>query len=122
MTQNELLNAYKEAKNYIQDKQIAHDLGLAKQRINEMRKGKRYLTETEVIFLSNTIGIPAEEALIYIAAEKSKSFEAQQLWMNIAKKFERQGLQTFSVLLGAFSSGSLLLNTSTTECVLCTLC
>ncbi|AEH34431.1 putative bacteriophage-fragment (repressor 2) [Vibrio anguillarum] len=45
MYQSQLLDAYKKAQNYIQDKQIAHDLNLPRQRIGEMRKGLRYISE-----------------------------------------------------------------------------
>lgn len=41
MYQNELIEAYKKAQNYIQDKQIAMDLNIPKQRISEFRKGNR---------------------------------------------------------------------------------
>ncbi|MCG7500057.1 DUF3693 domain-containing protein [Vibrio sp. Of7-15] len=121
MYQNKILDAYKATKNYVQDKQIAHDLGVTPQKICKIRTGERYLTETEALFMAETIGLDAEEVLVYLASDRSKTHKAQQAWANIAKKFNRQGLQSFSVLLGAFSSASLLLNTSTTECVLCTI-
>ena len=41
MYQNKLLDAYKEAQNYIQDKQIAHDLGLSRQKISAIKSGAR---------------------------------------------------------------------------------
>lgn len=37
MYQSELLDAYKKAQNYVQDKQIAVDLNQPKQRISEFR-------------------------------------------------------------------------------------
>lgn len=45
MYQNQLLDAYKEAKKDVQDKQIAADLGIPTSRMSEMRKGRRYLSE-----------------------------------------------------------------------------
>ena len=122
MYAKKLLDEYRTAKNYIQDKQIAADLGISYQKISKIRKGERYLTETEAIFLAETIGLDKKVVLVYLAADKSKTFQAQQIWEELVKKFESQRLQTLSVLVGAFSSASLLLNTSTTECVLCILC
>lgn len=122
MTQNELLDAYKSSQNYIQDKQIRLDLDIPSSKMSEIRKGNRYLTESQVIFLAEIAKVDPQEALIGLAADRSKSFKAKQIWEELAKKFESQRLQTLSVLVGAFSSASLLLNTSTTECVLCILC
>lgn len=51
MYQNELLNAYKKAQNYVQDKQIAHDLNLDGPKISKIRKGVRQLTDNEAFFL-----------------------------------------------------------------------
>jgi len=78
MYTNELLDAYKKAKNYIQDKQVAHDLGLSRQKISAIRNGQRYLTENEALFLAREIGADTESVLVYLAADKAKTFEAQQ--------------------------------------------
>ncbi|MDK9775541.1 MULTISPECIES: DUF3693 domain-containing protein, partial [unclassified Vibrio] len=97
MYTNELLDAYKKAKNYIQDKQVAHDLGLSRQKISAIRNGQRYLTENEALFLAKEIGADTESVLVYLAADKAKTFEAQQAWANIAKKFKGLGLSGISV-------------------------
>ena len=42
MYQDKILNAYKQAQNYVQDKQIAHDLGITPQKICKIRSGERF--------------------------------------------------------------------------------
>ncbi|PSU88122.1 DUF3693 domain-containing protein [Photobacterium kishitanii] len=92
MYQNQLLDAYKEAKNYIQDKQIAADLGIPTSRMSEMRKGKRYLSDSEAIFLAENSDINTHEALIFLAADKAKTDKAQKIWADITAKLSSQGL------------------------------
>ena len=92
MYANQLLDAYKDAKRYVQDKQIAHDLNLTPQKLSNVRNGIRYLSENEAIFLAEEIGLNTEEVLILLAADKSKNYKAQQAWKNIAKKFSGHGL------------------------------
>ncbi|POB87397.1 hypothetical protein CRN53_20400 [Vibrio vulnificus] len=100
---NQLLDAYKNAKNYIQDKQIAHDLGISVQKLSGIRNGERYLTENEALFLAKEVGADTETVLVYLAADKAKSYEAQQAWKNIAKKYNGLGLTGISMAYGAFA-------------------
>ena len=122
MYTNELLDAYKKAKNYIQDKQVAHDLGLSRQKISAIRNGQRYLSENEALFLAREIGADTESVLVYLAADKAKTFEARQAWANIAKKFSGLGLSGISMAC----AGLAVMITSPLEplsqCVLCILC
>ncbi|MBL4254265.1 DUF3693 domain-containing protein [Vibrio fluvialis] len=122
MYTNELLDAYKKAKNYVQDKQIAHDLGLSRQKISAIRNGTRYLTENEALFIAEEIGADAETVLVYLAADKAKTYEAQQAWQRIAKKYNGLGLQGLSMALGglmltAYTSLEQLLKYAL--CILC---
>lgn len=103
MYTNQLLDAYKKAKNYVQDKQIAHDLGLSRQKISAIRNGQRYLTENEALFLAKEIGADTESVLVYLAADKAKTYEAQQAWAKIAKKFNGLGLSSISMVCGMFA-------------------
>ncbi|WP_068717600.1 DUF3693 domain-containing protein [Vibrio tritonius] len=119
---NELLDAYKDAKRYVQDKQIAHDLGISTQKLSNIRQGTRYLTENEALFLANEIGADKETVLIYLAADKAKSFEAQQAWKNIAKKFSGHGIQGFSMACGALIIGTVAHIEPLSQCVLYVLC
>ncbi|HBB9961133.1 TPA: hypothetical protein JG851_004231, partial [Vibrio parahaemolyticus] len=100
---NELLDAYKKAKNYVQDKQIAHDLGISTQKMSNIRNGSRYLTETEALFLAEAIGADKETVLVYLAADKAKTYEAQQAWANIAKKYSGLGISGFSMACAGFA-------------------
>lgn len=100
MYTNKLIDAYKDAKRYIQDKQVAHDLNLTPQKLSNVRNGIRYLTESEALFMAEAIGLEAEEVLINLAAEKSKNYKAQQAWANITKKFNGLGLSSISMSCG----------------------
>ena len=118
MYTNQLLDTYKKAKNYVQDKQVALDLGLSRQKISAIRNGQRYLTENEALFLASEIGLDKESVLVYLAADKAKTFEAQQAWQNIAKKYNGLGLAGISIVcaISLFGSESLV------RYALCMLC
>ncbi|EMX0220207.1 hypothetical protein AAFZ21_000163 [Vibrio fluvialis] len=122
MYTNELLDAYKKAKNYVQDKQIAHDLGLSRQKISAIRNGTRYLTENEALFIAEEIGADKEMVLVYLAADKAKTFEAQQAWQRIAKKYNGLGLQGLSMALVGLSVYATEVKASLLQCALCALC
>ncbi len=120
---NNLFNAYKKAKNYVQDKQIAHDLGLTPQKISKIRSGERQLTENEAIFLAKELNLSIEEVLLYVAADRSKHDEAKQSWENLIKKFKRQGLLKLDLQgLSIACAGLATLLTSKVECALSILC
>ncbi|MFL7053634.1 DUF3693 domain-containing protein, partial [Vibrio cyclitrophicus] len=103
MYQDKILNAYKQAQNYVQDKQIAHDLGITPQKICKIRSGERYLTETEALFIAERIGLSEEEVLVYLAADRSKNHKAQVAWQNIAKKFNGLNMSGVSMACGGLS-------------------
>ena len=118
MYANKLLDAYKEAKNYIQDKQIAHDLGISKQKISNIRSGTRQLTDNEAIFLAENANVDAHEALIYLAADRAKDFKAKSLWNDITAKLSSQGFSGLSLGITAF----IALSDPEVQCALCKLC
>jgi len=122
MYQSKLLDAYKNAQNYIQDKQIAHDLHVNPSRISEMRKGMRYISDNEAIFLAQGANIEPELALLGCHADRNENPMIKEIWENIAKKFNHQGLQMLSIsfmgLLGVFSGSE----ESLYECALYILC
>ena len=105
MYQSQLLDAYKKAQNYIQDKQIAHDLNLQPSRISEMRKGTRYISDSEAVFLAENAGIPPELALLGIHADRNENVIIKAMWERIAKKYSKQGLQRLSMSYGAVVMG-----------------
>ncbi|MEZ9831892.1 DUF3693 domain-containing protein, partial [Vibrio cyclitrophicus] len=119
MYQNKLLDAYKEAQNYIQDKQIAHDLGLSRQKISNIRQGVRYLTETEALFIAERIGLSEEEVLVYLAADRSKNHKAQMAWQNIAKKFNGLNMSGISMACGGLALWMMPTQEALANCVLC---
>lgn len=114
MYQNQLLDAYKSAKNYVQDKQIAHDLAVGASRISEYRSGKRQMSDTQAIFLAENSNIDPHQALIYLAAERAKDYKAQQLWNDITAKLGSQGF--WGLVLGF--TGFLALHEQELECAL----
>ncbi|MCL9783233.1 DUF3693 domain-containing protein [Vibrio sp. S4M6] len=122
MYQSQLLDTYKKAKNYVQDKQIAHDLNLPASRIYEMRKGKRYISDSEAVFLAEESGIDPEIALLGCHADRNDNPRVKAMWESIAKKFNGQGLRAISMA----SAGLALVLTPdfahAARCVLCGLC
>ena len=103
MYQSQLLDAYKKAQNYVQDKQIAHDLNVQASRISEMRKGVRYISDEEAVFLAEQAGIDPELALLGCHADRNKNPKIKQLWEHIAKKHNGLGLRTISMGCGALA-------------------
>ncbi len=97
MYQKQLLEAYKKAKNYVQDKQIAMDMGIPAQRISDFKRGRRYLTDSQAIFLAEQSGIDSELALLGCHADRNDNPSIKAVWENIAKKFNGQGLQGLSL-------------------------
>ncbi|OBT03136.1 antirepressor [Vibrio cyclitrophicus] len=122
MYQDKILNAYKQAQNYVQDKQIAHDLGITPQKICKIRSGERYLTETEALFIAERIGLSEEEVLVYLAADRSKNHKAQVAWQNIAKKFNGLNMSGVSMACGGLALWMVPTQEALAQCVLCTLC
>ncbi|HGH6014456.1 TPA: DUF3693 domain-containing protein [Vibrio mimicus] len=94
-------DAYKKAQNYIQDKQIAHDLNVNPSRICEMRKGQRYISDEEAIFLAENSGIDPELALPGVHADRNENPTIKAYWERIAKKYNGLGLQGLSMACGA---------------------
>ncbi|MBE4431608.1 hypothetical protein HJ019_23530 [Vibrio parahaemolyticus] len=97
MYTNKLIDAYKEQMNYVQYKQIAPDLGISPQMLTDVRKGRTYLKENQILMLAEAIGEDKEKALIGLAMDKAKTHEAQTLWQNIGKKFNGLGLSSISM-------------------------
>lgn len=104
MYQSKLLDAYKKAQNYVQDKQIAHDLNVNPSRICEMRRGKRYISDSEAVFLAENSGIDPEIALLGCHADRNENPHIKQLWETIAKKFNGHGLHLNTVAYVSFGT------------------
>ncbi|MBT2931294.1 hypothetical protein PN49_17535, partial [Vibrio anguillarum] len=119
MYANELLDSYKKAKNYIQDKQIAHDLNLQPSKISKIRSGIRYMTDEEAVFLAEQAGIDPELALLGCHADRNENPRIKQLWEHIAKKHNGLGLRTISMGCGALA---LAISTPTEAALQCALC
>ncbi|MGF1845317.1 DUF3693 domain-containing protein [Vibrio clamense] len=100
MYSNDLLDAYKKAQNYIQDKQIAHDLALQANKISKIRKGVRQLTDEEAIFLAEGAGIDPELALLGCHADRNENPTIKGMWESIAKKYNGLGLSGISMACG----------------------
>ncbi|MBF4243813.1 hypothetical protein PL85_11820 [Vibrio anguillarum] len=122
MYQSQLLDAYKKAQNYVQDKQIAHDLNVQASRISEMRKGVRYISDEEAVFLAEQAGIDPELALLGCHADRNKNPKIKQLWEHIAKKHNGLGLRTISMGCGALALAISTPKEAVLQCALCILC
>lgn len=122
MYANELLDAYKKAQNYVQDKQIAHDLNLEPNKVSKMRKGIRYVTDEEAIFLATGAGIDPELALLGCHADRNDNPHIKGMWENIAKKFNGLGLSGISMACAGFAVAFSSPMEPLTQCALFTLC
>ena len=118
MYQSELLDAYKKAQNYVQDKQIAADLNVQASRISEMRKGKRYISDSEAVFLAKASGIDPEIALLGCHADRNENPEIRGMWENIAKKYNGLGLAGISMACGGLAMVISSPSESLLQCVL----
>ncbi|TKF31646.1 hypothetical protein FCV50_11425 [Vibrio kanaloae] len=121
MYSSELINAYKKAKNYIQDKQVAHDLNLDPPKISKIRKGVRQLTDSEAVFLAENSGIDPEIALLGCHADRNENPEIKQMWEHIAKKYNGLGLKAISMTCAGLALMVATPNKALSQCVLCTI-
>lgn len=112
---DELLDAYKKAKNYTQDKQVAADLNINAARISEMRKGRRYVSDSEAIFLAKNAGIDIKEALLGIHADRNENPNIKAIWEDMLKKYKSCGYVLQSLVVWAFAATAI----TTLECAQC---
>ena len=122
MYTQQLIDAYKQQMKYVQYKQVAADLDISQQMLTDVRKGRTYLKENQILMMADIIGEDKEKALIGLAMDKAKSYEAQELWSNIAKKFNGLGLRTISMGCGALALAISTPKESILQCALCILC
>jgi len=122
MYANELLDAYKEAQNYLQDKQIAHDLNLSPQKLSKIRKGVRYVSDEEAIFLAEGAGLDPEMALLGCHADRNDNPNIKAMWESIAKKFNGRGLHGLSMACGGLMLWIGRPVEAIAQCALCILC
>ena len=122
MYANELLDAYKKAQNYLQDKQIAHDLNLQPNKISKMRKGIRYVSDEEAVFLAQGAGIDPEIALLGCHADRNENPAIRGMWENIAKKYNGLGLTGISMACGGLAMVISSPSESILQCALYVLC
>ncbi|EKO3803344.1 hypothetical protein LCE44_02790 [Vibrio harveyi] len=122
MYTNQLIDAYKEQMKYVQYKQIAPDLGISPQMLTDVRKGRTYLKENQILMLAEAIGEDKEKALVGLALDKAKTYEAQTLWTNIAKKFNGLGLASISMACAGFALAFSSPVGSSIQCALYVLC
>lgn len=88
----------------------------------QMRKGMRYISDEEAIFLAEQAGIPPELALLGCHADRQENPKIKQLWEHIAKKYNGLGLHGLSMTCGAFVLGLHAHVQDGLQCVLCILC
>ena len=122
MYANELLDAYKKAQNYVQDKQIAHDLNLQPNKISKMRKGIRYVSDEEAVFLAQGAGIDPEMALLGCHADRNENPAIRGMWENIAKKYNGLGFTGISMACGGLAMMISSPSESLLQCALYVLC
>lgn len=91
-------------------------------KLKDIRKGRRYLTENEALYLADEVGADKEIVLVYLAADKAKSYEAQTLWNNIAKKFNGLNLHSISIACVGLAMWIGSPSEAIAQCALCILC
>ncbi len=67
--------------------------------LTDVRKGRTYLKENQILMLAEAIGEDKEKALIGLALDKAKTYEAQTLWTRIAKSLMGLDYQVFQWLV-----------------------
>lgn len=122
MYTNNLIDAYKSHMNFVQYKQVAHELGLSPQMLTDIRNGRAHLKENLALIIADEIGEDKEKVLIGLAADRAKSPEEQAIWQKIAKKYNGLGLQGLSMACGALVLSYDAHSEAIFNCVLCMLC
>ncbi|MCG9544809.1 MULTISPECIES: DUF3693 domain-containing protein [unclassified Vibrio] len=122
MYTKKLIDAYKEHMNYVQYKQVASDLGISTQMLTDIRKDRAFLKENQVLMLADIVGEDKEKALVGLALDKAKTYEAQTLWNSIAKKYNGLGLRSISMACAGLALMAATPNKALANCVLCILC
>ncbi|CAH7438701.1 conserved hypothetical protein [Vibrio chagasii] len=122
MYQNELIEAYKKAQNYVQDKQIAMDMNIPQQRISDFRKGRRYLTDSQTVFLAENAKLDPQVALLGCHADRSDNPQIKQMWELMAKKFSGLNMSGISMACGGLALWMMPTQDALANCVLCILC
>ncbi|MFV8462081.1 DUF3693 domain-containing protein [Vibrio campbellii] len=122
MYTKKLIDAYKEHMNYVQYKQVASDLGISTQMLTDIRKDRAFLKENQVLMLADVVGEDKEKALVGLALDKAKTYEAQTLWNSIAKKYNGLGLTSISMTCAGLALMAATPNKALANCVLCALC
>nr|WP_165313885.1 DUF3693 domain-containing protein [Vibrio ziniensis]QIH44225.1 hypothetical protein G5S32_19935 [Vibrio ziniensis] len=69
-----------------------------------MRKGTRYISDSEAVFLAENAGIDPEMALLGCHADRNENPQIKLYWQNIAKKYNGLGLTTISMACGAVAA------------------
>ncbi|TLX51786.1 hypothetical protein CWC31_04140 [Pseudoalteromonas ruthenica] len=97
-----LVELYKEAKGYSQDKQAAMDIPKANNGIiAALKAGRRHLTAEQALFIASEVGLNQEEVIINLGIEKSKSEEEKSVYESLAKKIKAAGHSAAMLLLAA---------------------
>lgn len=83
----ELIKTYMRAKNYIQDKQAASDLGVSGAMIAQIKKGIRNMPEKSAIYIATECNLDIAEVLIKLQEEKATDAIEKAAWSAILKKW-----------------------------------
>lgn len=72
-----------------------------------MRKGTRYISDSEPVFLAESAGIDPEMALLGCHVDRNENPQIKQMWEHIAKKVQRARIKSnFNDLCGISADGS----------------
>ncbi|MEZ9795318.1 DUF3693 domain-containing protein, partial [Vibrio splendidus] len=97
-------------------------MNIPQQRISDFRKGRRYLTDSQAVFLAEKAKLDPQIALIGLHADRNENPEIKQLWEHMAKKFDGLGLSGISMACGGLALWMVPTQEALAQCVLCILC
>ena len=89
---------------------------------NKMRKGIRYLSDEEAVFLAQGAETDPEIALLGCHADRNENPAIRGMWENIAKKYNGLGLTGISMACGGLAMVISSPSESLLQCALYVLC
>jgi hypothetical protein len=90
---NQLIDKYKESCGAKSDAATAANVpNMTRMNLSAIRKGERHLTEEQALWLASECQIDSAMVLVELAAETSRSENAKDVWVKLAKKLKATAL------------------------------
>lgn len=86
---NELIDSFKKSNGLSQDKDVAQALSLQPSMISKIRKGTRFLSDNDAVYMAQSCNIRAEIALMWCHADRNRDNERiQSIWLNMLRELK----------------------------------